>query len=127
VESSASARRLKRGIVQRQAAEQALEKSGKHRVELLAESRRLQKHFRHLTHELLSAQEHEWHKTSHHLQDEIAQTLVGINIRLLTLKEAAKANTQGLKKEIASTLWLVRQSVRTINGVAHEFGLHHAT
>jgi signal transduction histidine kinase len=127
VESSASALHLKRGIVQRQAAEQALKKSGKHRTELLEESRRLQKHLRHLTRELLSAQEDEWQKTSHQLHDEIAQTLLGINVWLLTLKKAANADTQGLEKEITSTQRLVRQAVRAIDRLAHEFALHHAT
>jgi signal transduction histidine kinase len=125
VESSDSARHLKQGILQRQAAEAALKQSGRHRAKLLAESRRLQQHSRHLTHEILSAQEAEWHKISHQLHDEIAQILLGINVRLLTLKKAARANTGSLKKEIASTQRLVRQSVRTINQFAYEVGLHH--
>jgi len=32
------------------------------------------------------------------LHDEIAQTLLGINVRLLTLKKNATGNTKGLKK-----------------------------
>jgi signal transduction histidine kinase len=125
VESSASARHLKQGIAQRQAAAAALKKSGQQRTKLLAESRRLQQHSRHLTHEILSAQENEWQKISRQLHDEIAQILLGINVRLLTLKKAARANTGGLKKEIASTQRLVKQSVRTINQFAHEVGLSH--
>ena len=127
VESSASARHLKQGILQRQAAEAALKKSGNHRAKLLEESRRLQQHSRHLTHDVLSAQEDEWRKTSRQLHDEIAQILLGIHVRLLTLKKSAKANTGSLKKEIASTQWLVKQSVQTINQFAHEVGLHHET
>ena len=42
-------------------------------------------------------------------------------------KEAAKANTGSLKKEIASTQRLVKQSVKTINRFAREFGLQHET
>jgi signal transduction histidine kinase len=118
---------LKRGIVRRRAADQALKRSGKHGVKLLAESRRLREHLRHLTHEILSAQEDERQKISRQLHDEIAQTLLGINVRLLTLKNAAQANAAGLKKEIASTQRLVKQSVLTINQFAHEFGLHHET
>lgn len=122
VESSASARHLKQGVVQRQASDRALKKSGKQHAKLLAESRRLREHLRHLTHEILSAQEDERQKISHQLHDEIAQTLLGINVRLLTLKNTAKANTAGLKKEIASTQRLVKQSLKTINRFAHEFG-----
>jgi len=71
---------------------------------------------------MLSAQEDERQKTSRHLDDEIVQTLLGIHIRLLTLKQAARANTGNLKKEIASTQRLVKQSVRMVNRSAHEFG-----
>ena len=127
VESSASTRHLKQGIVQRQVVNQALKKSGKQHARLLAQSRRLREHLRHLTHEILSAQEDERQKISHQLHDEIAQTLLGINVRLLTLKNTAKANTASLKKEIASTQRLVEQSIKTINRFAHEFGLHHET
>ena len=127
VESSASTRHLKQGIVQRHASDQALKRSGKQRADLLAESRRLREHLRHLTHEILSAQEEERHRISHQLHDEIAQTLLGINVRLLALKNIAKASTKGLKKEIASTQRLVKQSLKTIDRFAHEFGFHHET
>ena len=82
---------------------------------------------RHLTRKILSAQEDERQKTSRQLHDEIAQTLLAINVRLLTLKKAAKANTENLKKEIAETQRLVKQSVKTIQRLAHEFGVHHET
>ena len=81
----------------------------------------------HLTRQLFSAQEDERHKSSHQLQDEIAQLLLGINVRLLTLRKAAKAGAGTFKKEIASTQRLVGQSVRTTNRFAHEFSLHHET
>ena len=125
VESSASARHLQRGIVQRQAAEAALKRSGKQRQQLLAESGRLQKQSRRLTHKILLAQENEWQQVSRQLHDEIAQTLLGIQVRLLALKQAAKVNTGSLKKEIARTQRLVKQSVRNIQKFAQEFGLHH--
>ena len=54
--------------------------------------------------------------------------LANIHVQALTtlvLKRAAKANTQGLKKEIAGTQRLVRQSITTINRFAREFALHH--
>ena len=90
---AASNRSLKQGIAQRKTVEAALKKSGEHYKALLEESLALQEHLRHLTHQILSAQEEERKKISHDLQDEIAQTLLGINVRLLTLKKAAKGNT----------------------------------
>lgn len=125
VESCASARRLKRGIQQRRAAEAALKQSTHHRAELLAESRRLQNRLRHLTHEILAAQENGRQKLSRQLRDDIVQLLLAINIRLLTLKQAAGTNTTSLKNEIANTRRLVRQSAHVISGFAQEFVLHH--
>jgi signal transduction histidine kinase len=125
VDLAASSQSLKQGIVQRKTAEQALKKSAGHYARLLNESRRLQKHLQHLTHQLLSAQENRRAKISRKLHDEIAQTLLGIDVRLLTLKKGAKVNTKGLKKEIASTQRLVGESVRITSRFAREFGIHH--
>ena len=61
-------------------------------------------------------------KISHDLQDEIAQTLLGINVRLLTLKKEALVNAEGFKKAIATTQWLVDKSVRSIRRFARECG-----
>ena len=115
---AASKRRLKRRIAQRKSAEEALKRSGEHYARLLEESHRLQKHLRHLTHRILSAQEQERKKVSRELQDEIAQTLLGINVRLLTLRTGAATNARGLKKEVASTQRLVKQSAET-HGAIH--------
>jgi len=127
IESSTSARNLKRRIIQRQEAETALRKSGENHNKLMAESRRLQKHSQHLTREILSVQEDQRQKLSRQLHDEIAQMLLGVHVRLLTLKKTAKSNAGSLKKEIASTQRLVRQSVRIVSRFAHEFRLPHET
>jgi hypothetical protein len=122
-----SHRSLEAGIVQRKTAEQALKKSEEHSRKLLKESSRLQKHLQRLTHQLLSAQEDKRKQISRDLQDEIAQTLLGINVRLLTLKRAAAANAHGLKKGIASTQRLVDKSVKSIKRFTRELGIHHRT
>lgn len=127
VESSASNRRLKRSIIQRQGVEESLKKSGDHYTQLLAESHRLQKHLRHLTREILSAQEDERQQTSHQLHDKVAQTLIAIDLPLLTLKKAARVSTASLKKEIANTRRMVKESLKKLNGFAHEFVIRHET
>jgi signal transduction histidine kinase len=127
VDLAASSRFLKRGIVRRKAGERALKESAGHYRRLLKESRCLQKRLRHLTHRILSAQEEQRTKISRELRDEFAQTLLGINVRLLTLKQEAAANTAGLKKEIASTQQLVGKSVKTLSRFAREFGKQHDT
>lgn len=127
VESDASTRYLKRGIAQRQTAEVALKKSEKDRDRLLQESNNLKKYLHEQTRELLSAQEDERQKTSIQLQDEIAQILLAVNIRLLALKSSAKTNTDKLENEIANTQRMVRESKKRINRVAHEFDIQHKT
>jgi signal transduction histidine kinase len=127
VDLAASSRHLKRGIVRRKAAEKALQLSGKHRTRLLTESRNLQGRLRQLTHQILSAQEENRTKLSRELHDEIAQTLLGINVRLLTLKNEATGNSKGLKKEIANTQRLVENSKKTLSQFGREFNNHHET
>jgi signal transduction histidine kinase len=115
---AASSRSLKQGIAQRKTVEEALKKSGEYNKALLEESLALQEHLRRLTHQILTAQEVERKKISHDLRDEIAQTLLGINVRLLTLKRAVTGNRATLKKEIANTQRLVQESVQAINQFA---------
>ena len=81
----------------------------------------MQEGLRQLTHQVLAAQEDERKKISLELQDEIAQTLLGINVRLLSLKQEARSNTKGLKNEIASTQRLVVKSAQSVRRVAREF------
>ena len=108
-----------------QAAETALKESTKQRVKLLQESSRLKNRLRVQTQEILSAQEGERRTTSHHLHDEIAQTLLAINIRWLALKQSTKTNNANFEKQIAETQRLVQQSVKPIHKLAHEFDVHH--
>jgi signal transduction histidine kinase len=122
-----SNRSLKQGIVRRKTVEKALKKSGENSKRLLEESRRLQKHLQQLTHRIMAAQEDKRKKISHDLQDEIAQTLLGINVRLLTLKKEAGVNTKDLEKEIASTQRVVDKSVKSIKRYAREFGVSYET
>jgi two-component system, NarL family, sensor histidine kinase DegS len=121
LELAATNRQLQRGILRRKSVEAALKKSGEHYAKLLKDSLQLQEGLRQLTHQVLAAQEDERAKISRELQDEIAQTLLGINVRLLSLKQEARVNTNGLKNEIASTQRLVEKSARSVRRTAHEF------
>jgi signal transduction histidine kinase len=118
---AASNQRLQHRIVTRRTAEAALRLSGERQTKLLKESFQLQQRLRRLTHRLLASQENERLKMSRGLQDEIAQTLLGINVRLLSLKTGAKANAKGLRKDIASTQQLVVKSAKAIHRVARGF------
>jgi signal transduction histidine kinase len=120
-ELASSNRQLRRGIVRRKSVEAALKKSDRRYARLLKDSLQLQERLRQLTHRVLASQEDERQKISTELQDEIAQTLLGINVRLLSLKQEARNNTKGFKEEIASTQRLVIQSARSVRRIAREF------
>jgi signal transduction histidine kinase len=121
-ELAVSNRQLKRGIVRRKVTEAAAEKSAQHHNKCLEESLQLQKRLRQLTHRVLAAQEDDRKSISSELQDEIAQTLLGINVRLLSLKREARLNTKDIKNEIASAQRLVLKSAKSVRRVAREFG-----
>jgi signal transduction histidine kinase len=118
---------LRQGIIRRKSMECALKKSGQHYAQLLKDSLHLQEGLRQLTHEMLGSQEKERKKLSVELQDEIGQTLLGINVRLLSLKQDAKVNTRGLKSEIASTQRLVLKSAKSVRRAARKFGFIQTT
>lgn len=107
-------RRLQRSVIRRKVMEDVFEKKEKHYQKCLEESLELQKRLRRLTHQVLAAQEDARKKISRELQDEIAQTLLGINVRLLCLKQEARSDTDGLKNKIASTQRLVAKSANSM-------------
>ena len=111
---------LQRGVSLRKGMEATAKKNGRHYRKCLEESLELQKRLRQLTHRVLAAQEEERHKISHELQDEIAQTLLGINVRLISLKRASRHNQSGFKNEIASAQRLVVKSAKSICRFARE-------
>lgn len=111
---------LQQGEVTRQRVKRASAKTGKEQARYLAESLQLQTLLRKLTHRVLAAQEDERLKISHELQDEIAQTLVGIQVRLLTLKHEARGDTKHLKNQIAKAQQLVVNSARSVRQFARK-------
>lgn len=119
-ELAASQRQLQRGAVRHQVREDAFAKDGQAHSKSLEESLQLQSRLRQLTHRALAAQEKERYQVSHELQDEIAQTLLGINVRLLSLKLAARSNSQGLKQAIASAQRLVVKSAKSVRRFARK-------
>lgn len=119
---AASGRSLKQGVTRRKNVEAALKESGNRYKKLVEESLGLQKHLQHLTHKILLAHEDKRKRISRDLQDEIAQTLLGINVRLLTVRKSASQHAHGLQKELSSTQRLVDRSKKTIERFAREYG-----
>lgn len=113
----AANRELKREIVRRRAVEAAFKESEQYSCQLLAEALQLQKQLRHLSHQVLQAQEEERKRISRELHDEIAQVLTAINFHLATLKKEAAPNSKDLQRKIAHTQRLVEKSV----AIVHQF------
>lgn len=113
-------RQLQRDADRHQVLKRTIAKGGKVQGRGLAESLRLQTLLRQLTHRVIAAQEDERTKLSHELYDDIAQTLLGIQVRLLTLKQLARGDRKHLKNQIASTQLLVVNSVKSVRQFARK-------
>ena len=87
---------------------------------LLEQSRQMQEQLRHLSHQVLWAQEEERRRISRELHDEFAQTLVGINIHLAALSREPTAKPKGLQQRIARTQRLVEEWVGTVQRFIRE-------
>jgi signal transduction histidine kinase len=124
---SAANRSLKQGTAQRKAAQTALKKSGKDHQKRLTQSLALQKDLQRLSHRILSAHEERRKQISHDLQDDIAQTLLGINVRLLSVQKAADYNGPDLQEQISSTQRVVAMSAKNIKLFANQMGRLQAT
>lgn len=124
LELAAANRQLQRGILRRKSVEAALKKSGDRYTRLLKESLHLQNGLRRVTYQALEAQEGQRKKISHDLQDEIAQTLVGVNVRLLSVQKEARGNTKDFQNELTGTQQLVVKSINSLQRAARE--LTHA-
>jgi PAS domain S-box-containing protein len=117
---TASNLKLEQEIVRRQTVTTALQHSEKNLNMLLAQSRLLQQQLRHLSRQVLQAQEEERKRISRELHDVIAQTLTGINIRLAALKQGAGVSQQAFARNIAATQRLVEKSVHIVHQFARE-------
>lgn len=119
-ELALSNRDLRREISQRQAVEKSLKKSEQHQVQLLAQSQFMQEQLRHLSRQVLHAQEEERKRISRELHDVIAQTLTGINVRLALIAKEAGNYGKGFDSRVGATQQLVLKAVDTIHDFARQ-------
>ncbi len=104
----------------RKQAEAALKESEKQYRQLQTKSAQQQRNLRHLSHQILRAQEEERRHISRELHDEISQILTGINVRLAELTLEAAANTTGLKRKILRAQRMVEKSVTVVHRFARD-------
>jgi signal transduction histidine kinase len=120
IELTASNTSLKVEVAQRKAAEQSLKISERNQRVLLKDARQMQLRLRHLSHQVLSAQEAERKEISRELHDEIVQTLTGINVQLASLKIEAGVSRTKFTKHISYTQQLVEKSVDIVHRFARD-------
>lgn len=120
VELAAANRHLNLEIVRRKEVEASLKKSERHNLRSLEKSNVLKEQLRGLSRQILHAQEEERKKISRELHDVIAQALMGINVRLATLKTSAGINSKGLDRNIAITQKMVTKSANIVHQFARE-------
>lgn len=120
VELAAANQQLNEEIVLRKEVEACLKKSEEHNLKSLDKSNILKEQLRGLSRQILSAQEDERKKISRELHDVIAQALMGINVRLATLKTQTGINSKGLDRNIALTQRMVTKSANIVHQFARE-------
>jgi signal transduction histidine kinase len=110
---SASNRKLEREISRRGKVERELRKSEAHLKQVHVQLKRL-------AHMALHTQEEERLRISHDLHDQVIQTLLGINVRLATLRKANGASGPDFMRQLSHTQRLVEQSVETVHDFARD-------
>jgi signal transduction histidine kinase len=113
-------RDLRREIARRRAVEESLKQSERHQSLLLERSHIMQNQLRHLSRQVLQAQEDERRLISLELHDVVAQTLTGINIQLAALAKQTRLNPKTFERSIAHTQRLVGKSVDVVHQFARE-------
>ncbi len=120
VQLASANRALNREIIHRKETERTLKKSERRYGELLEQSNRQHVQLRHLSRQILSAQEDERRNISRELHDVIAQTLSGINLRLSALKKTATDDAGALDRSIDRTQRLVVKAVDIVHTFARD-------
>jgi PAS domain S-box-containing protein len=109
-----------REIAHRHTVEKTLRESELAQRGSLAESRKLHAQLRHLTRQILLAQEAERKTISRQLHDEIAQILAGITVQLATLTGADAISPGDLQRRIGRAQRLVGESIDVVHRFARE-------
>ena len=117
---AAAIRDLEKEIVRRKEIEASLRKSEARFRKLLQQSRLLETRLRHMTREMLEAQETQRKEISRELHDEVSQILLGINVQLAIFSKVAVTHPERVKKAIEPLRHMVEKSVRIVHSFARK-------
>ncbi len=108
-----------RDITEQKQAQDALEESKDHYVQLFREAQAMEENLRQLSHKVVSAQEEERKHISRELHDEVGQTLTAVNVSIAMLRKEAGASGR-LNGKVAAAQKLLEQSMETVHRFARE-------
>ncbi|MFO7938021.1 MAG: hypothetical protein R6V06_10520 [Kiritimatiellia bacterium] len=113
----ASTALLDQNYAKRRSVEEAVDLSEKKRKNLDRDSRKLTNLLRRKTHEVLMTQEKKNSEASLHLQNDVAQSLLALDLKLLALKASDKANAKKKIKELDDAQQIMRRLLQRISDV----------
>lgn len=111
---------LKRETAKRIAAQTSLKERAASHKKRLADSLIMQEQLRHLSRQILLAQEEERKQISRELHDEVTQVLTGIKIRLAALTLETSVNSKSIKQKIVGAQKMVGESVEIVHRFARD-------
>jgi len=117
---TASNLKLQKEIARRQAVEAALQQSEQQQSQLLRQSQLQQQRLRHLSHQILHAQEEERKRISRELHDVVAQALVGINVHVSALTQGNGGDPEVLERKIACMHQVLEESLDIVHRFARQ-------
>jgi len=119
-ELAKSNRRLAREVQRRKAGEEAVKQGLAHNRELFVEAQAMQKKLRHLTRQVLSAQEDERREISRELHDDVTQILTAINVELVALGAAPPVALKALRARLTFTQRLAEKAAGAVQQFARD-------
>jgi PAS domain S-box-containing protein len=108
-----------RDITEQKQAQDALQESKEHYVQLFREAQEMEENLRQLSHKVVTAQEEERKHISRELHDEIGQTLTAVNVSIAMLRKEAGADGR-LNAKVDAAQKLLAQSLETVHRFARE-------
>jgi PAS domain S-box-containing protein len=118
---SASNVKLKKEIVQRQAAEKSLQQSQQSQILLLEQAEQQEDLLRDMSHRILCSQEDERKRISRELHDIISQNLIGVNVSIAALSNGDPASfSDDFRQKITNTQQIVESTVDRLHLFARE-------